>query len=217
MQGASQMNRPTTERRSTGDSSLPRARFTPAQANGVEDRLLPEAIARAKQGHSDALHFLYARYADDVLACVRSIVRDHHEAEDITHNVFAKLARALANYEPREVPFAAWILRVSRNAALDHLRTRRAIPSEDVGAIDEGYQQPDSDRSQSLREAFARLPDEQRDVLILRHVAGLSPGEIATALDKSESSVHGLHHRGRGRLQTALRELGAAPITAIAP
>ena len=209
------MNQLSSERRSKADGGLPRARFTPAQANAAEDRLLPEAIARAKQGHSDALHFLYARYADDVLACVRSIVRDHHEAEDITHNVFGKLAKALASYEPRQVPFAAWILRVSRNAALDHLRTRRAIPSEDVLAIDEGYQQPDSDRSQSLKEAFARLPEEQRDVLLLRHVAGLSPGEIAAVLDRTESSVHGLHHRGRGRLQTALRELGAAPITAM--
>ena len=210
------MNHHCADRRSKTRRRLPRARFTPSQANGADDRLLPEAIARAKRGHNDALHFLYARYADDVLGYVRSIVRDHHEAEDITHNVFGKLARALQNYEPREVPFAAWILRVSRNAALDHLRTRRAIPSEDVLATDEGYRQPDSDRSQSLKEAFACLPDEQRDVLLLRHVAGLSPGEIAAALDKTESSVHGLHHRGRGRLQTALRELGAAPITAMA-
>ena len=49
---------------------------------------------------------------------------------------------------------------------------------------------------------------------MLRHIAGLSPSEIAERLGKSEGSIHGLHHRGRGALQAALRELDAAPITA---
>ena len=82
----------------------------------------------------EALHFLYVRYADDVLRFVRSLVQDHHEAEDITQNVFVKLIRVIKKYEPREVPFAAWILRVARNAALDHLRARRMVPVEDVRA-----------------------------------------------------------------------------------
>lgn len=203
---------PRKERRSSR-GHLSRARFKAAQANWTEDRLLPEAIARAKLGHDDALHFLYARYADDVRGFVRSIVHDHHEAEDITHNVFCKLARALERYEPRDVPFTAWILRVSRNAALDHLRTRRAIPSEEIRSPDEGYEHARSEQYQSLKEALGRLPDEQREVLVLRHISGLSPTEIAAALNKTEGSVHGLHHRGRGTLQTTLRELGAAPIT----
>jgi len=70
------------------------------------------------------------------------------------------------------------------------------------------------DRSQSLREALGQLPDDQREVLVLRHIAGLSPGEIADRLGKTESSVHGLHHRGRGALRAALVELGTAPVTA---
>lgn len=208
------MNHDSTERRSSG-ARLSRERFKAAQATNTEDRLLPEAITGAKQGHSDAIHYLYARYADDVLGYVRSIVHDHHEAEDITHNVFGKLSRALEKYEPREVPFTAWILRVSRNAALDHLRTRRTIPSEEIRATDESsHEQPGSERSNSLKEALTRLPPEQREVLILRHIAGLSPSEIAAVLNKTEGSVHGLHHRGRGSLQSTLRELGAAPIVA---
>ena len=57
-------------------------------------------------------------------------MRDYHEAEDITHNVFAKLMTAIAKYEERAVPFTAWIMRVARNAALDHLPARRAVPTE---------------------------------------------------------------------------------------
>ena len=70
------------------------------------------------------------------------------------------------------------------------------------------------DRALSLREALARLPADQREVLVLRHVAGLSPGEIADRLGKTEASIHGLHHRGRSALRAALSELDAAPVTA---
>jgi RNA polymerase sigma-70 factor, ECF subfamily len=185
-----------------------------ASSEAAESELVRRAVVRLKQGDPSALHFLYVRYADDVTGFVRSIVRDHHEAEDITHNVFAKLITAIQKYEPREVPFAAWILRVARNAALDHVRARRQIPFEEVRTTDEGHEQVGFDRSQSLREAFHRLPPDQREVLVLRHVAGLSPTEIARRIGKTESSVHGLHHRGRGALQAALRELDAAPVIA---
>ena len=185
-----------------------------ARDDAAESELVRRAVVRLKQGDRSALHFLYVRYADDVCGFVRSIVRDPYEAEDITQNVFAKLVTAIHKYEPREVPFAAWILRVSRNAALDHLRARRQIPFEEVRTTDEGHEQVGFDRSQSLREAFHRLPQDQREVLVLRHIAGLSPSEIARRIGKTESSVHGLHHRGRGALQAALRELDAAPVIA---
>jgi len=183
----------------------------------VDDRLVYRAVARAKEGDTSALHFLYVKYADDVCGYVRSIVRDADEAEDITQNVFAKLMTAILKYERRDVPFAAWILRVARNMALDHVRARRQIPVEEVRTSDEGHEQVGFERAQCLRDALGRLPEDQRAVLVLRHIAGLTPGEIADRLGKTEGSVHGLHHRGRGALQEALRELDAAPVTAVQP
>lgn len=180
-------------------------------------RLTREAVARAKAGDPEGLHYLYVRYADDVLRFVASFVRDHHEAEDITQNVFAKLMKAIKKYEQREVPFDAWILRVARNAALDHLRAKRAIPTEEVRLVDTGRAQTGLDRGRALRQALEDLPEDQREVLVLRHIVGLSPVEIAGTLDKTESSVHGLHHRGRRSLRANLRELGAAPVVAAAP
>jgi RNA polymerase sigma-70 factor, ECF subfamily len=177
-----------------------------------ESQLLSRAIARAKEGDASALHFLYVRYADDVCGYVQSIVRDPHEAEDITQSLFAKLLGKIQRYEQRQVPFSAWILRVARNAALDHLRARRQIPFEEVRTSDEGHDELQFERYHSLREALDRLPAEQRTVLVLRHVVGLSPVEIAERMDKTESAIHGLHHRGRAALKTALRELDAAPV-----
>src|SRR4029079_8289452 len=176
--------------------------------------LTRKAVARAKAGDSEGLHYLYVRYADDVLRYVAGFIRDHHEAEDITQNVFAKLIKAINKYEERAVPFDAWILRVARNAALDHLRAQRAIASEEVRVTDAGQAQTAQDRGQALRQALEDLPEDQREVLVLRHIVGLTPVEIANTLSKSESSVHGLHHRGRRSLRTNLVELDAAPVVA---
>ena len=179
-----------------------------------DQRLVYEAVARAKEGDMSALQFLYIRYADDIRGYVGSIVRDPHEAEDITQNVFAKLMTAILKYERREVPFAAWILRVARNVALDHVRARRQIPFAEVRTSDDGHDQVDFERLECLREALRQLPEEQREVLLLRHVAGLTPGEIAERLGKTEGSIHGLHHRGRTVLRATLSKHGSAPVTA---
>jgi RNA polymerase sigma-70 factor, ECF subfamily len=188
-----------------------------ADPNATPDPdFLAQAITRAKQGDTNALHFLYVRYADEVYGFANSIVHDSHAAEDITQNVFGKLMTAIQRYQQREAPFAAWIRRVARNAALDHMRARRQIPVEHVRLDDRGHEQVGFERSQCLREALRQLPEDQREVVVLRHVAGLTPVEIARRPGKSEGSVHGLHHRGRGALQTALRELDAAPLIAAA-
>jgi RNA polymerase sigma-70 factor, ECF subfamily len=186
------------------------------EAPHVPDRLLASAIAGAKAGDVGALHFLYIRYADEICRYVNSVVRDPHEAEDITQTVFAKLLPAIKKYERRAVPFDAWLMRVARNSALDHLRCKRQIPFAEVRTADGVHEHMCSERLESLRTALDRLPENQREVLVLRHIAGLTPGEIAVALDRTESSVHGLHHRGRVALKAALRELGAAPVTAAA-
>lgn len=177
-------------------------------------KLVQRAVRHAQAGDREGIHFLYVRFAPDVQRFVNSLVKDHHEAEDITQNIFAKLMSSIVKYEPRDVPFAAWIMRVARNAALDHLRAKRPLPAEEVRIADTGRAQVAQDRGRQLRHALEELPQDQREVLILRHIAGLSPVEIAARLEKSESSVHGLHHRGRRALRAKLTELGAGPVVA---
>lgn len=195
----------------------PGARFrckTSLDDASVPDRVVSHAVARAKEGDREAVRFLYLRYADNVYGYVRSIVRDDYEAEDVTQHVFAKLITVIGKYEQRAVPFSAWILRLAHNAAIDHMRKRRAVPAAEVFGADEHAADGNDDRSRELRGALADLPDEQRDVIVLRHVLGLSPSEIAGRMGKTEPSVHGLHHRGRAALRTALVERGCAPTVA---
>ena len=179
-----------------------------------ERQVVAQAVARTKAGDEEALRFLYIRYADNVYGYVRSIVRDEHEAEDVTQQVFAKLMTVLPKYEERQAPFAAWILRVARNVAVDFMRQRRAVPYEEVREVDPRRDTGLDDHGMSLREALDELPASQREVVVLRHVLGYSPGEIAERLGKTEPCVHGLHHRGRGALRAALAERGISPAVA---
>jgi RNA polymerase sigma-70 factor (ECF subfamily) len=175
---------------------------------GERARRVALAVELAKQGDPEALRYLYVEYADNVYGYVASLVRDEHEAEDVTQQVFAKLLVVLPRYELRDVPFSAWILRVAHNAAMDTIRQRRAIPH---ASPREQESMSDDDRSLVFREALDTLPENQRTVVVLRHVVGLSPPEIARRLGRTERSVHGLHHRGRGALKAELLERGAGP------
>ncbi|HWK25933.1 MAG TPA: RNA polymerase sigma factor [Solirubrobacter sp.] len=177
------------------------------------NRVVDQAVIRAKQGDREALRYLYIRYADHVYGYVASIVRDDYEAEDVTQHVFAKLITKLEKYEPRSVPFSAWIIRVARNVAVDHMRQRRAIPCEEVRELEvhRGDDESSRHRALDLRNALASLPEDQRQVVVMRHLVGLTPGEIAGKLGRTEPSIHGLHHRGRGALRAVLTEMECAP------
>jgi RNA polymerase sigma-70 factor (ECF subfamily) len=178
-----------------------------------EELAVRRLVQRAKAGDHDAMRQLYVRFAPHVHDHVKRIVVNPDDADDLTQQTFAKLLTELWRYEPGEAPFRAWILRVSHNAAIDHVRRTRAFPCEEIRTIDEHADEPPLERRTSLREALASLTAGQRDVLVLRHVVGFTPEEIAARLGRSVRSVHCLHQRGRAAACTALDELGSAPAT----
>src|SRR5947209_6974986 len=175
------------------------------------------AVARAKQGDRAAIRFLYLRYADNLYGYARSIVRNDHDAEDIVQQVFTRMMTAIEGYEQRSIPFSAWLLRITHNLAIDHVRRRARIsdqPQEDIhvpSADDDGRH-----LRLVLGEALAELPPVQREIVVLRHIGGLSPREIADRFGRTEDSIHGLHHRGRRALRESLTRMGASPTTAAA-
>jgi len=178
-----------------------------------EQRRTSAAVKRAADGDRDALQYLYARYSGNVYRYVRGLVRDSHEAEDVTQQVFLKLMTVLSQYEEAKAPFSGWILRVARNLAIDQLRRRQPVLAEEVFGADASADETGHQCAASLREALAGLPEEQRRVLLLRQVRGMTPREIAQRLDKTEGSVHALYHRARLSMQATLEALDAAPAT----
>jgi RNA polymerase sigma-70 factor (ECF subfamily) len=171
------------------------------------------AVERAKDGDPEALRFLYVRYSHNVYGYVRSIVRDDDAAEDVTQQVFAKLITALVRYEDRGRHFFAWLIRLAHNVAVDELRAWRELPSENLLDPDLASDETDVERYITVRAVLESMRDDQREVIFLRHVVGLSPAEIAVRLGRSEGAIHGLHHRGRRALRSELEGLRLAPST----
>jgi RNA polymerase sigma factor (sigma-70 family) len=171
-------------------------------------------VGAARAGDREAMGELYVLHAPAVHAHVLRVVRDRDDADDVTQQVFAKLLTSLDRYQPGEAPFIVWVLRVARNTAIDHVRHARAASVDRVGDVCAPDPREVEELRSSLRAALALLPQGQRDVLLLTHLVGLSPQEIAAVLGCTVRAVHGLHYRGRVAARVTLTESGSAPAVA---
>jgi RNA polymerase sigma-70 factor, ECF subfamily len=171
------------------------------------------AIGRARRGDRDALSYVYRQYAPGVFAYVRRMLRNDYDAQDVTQQVFVKLATSLDKYDPQRADFSAWVLRMAHNAAVDHLRKHRLTLLTDPVEVPPEVDEPDPDNGRSLREAFGALSGAQRDVLLLREVVGLTPREVAKRLGKTQAAVNTCHHRARLAAVRSLISLESTPAT----
>ena len=185
---------------------------------GNGDERILDAVDRALAGDAAAFAELYERFSATVTGYVRSIVRDEHEAEDVTQQVFLKLIESVGSYCRSRGCFQGWLLRIARNAAVDSLRQRRTVPAAEVYGPEVVCADATLDRAigDVLEELVAELPLRQRQVVTLLHL-GLRPGEVGHALGLRENAVYVLYHRARARLCPALLRLGMAPSISRAP
>jgi RNA polymerase sigma-70 factor, ECF subfamily len=193
---------------------MPMTRCAPVEP--VDERRIRRLVTAAQAGDREAMHGLYVSFAPGLRAYLARIV-GRHDAEDVTQQVFAKLMGELPNYRAGEAPFSAWLMRVARNLAVDHLRRSRLVPCAEIRGRETLADDSGRECTASLREALSGLPPAQREVLLLHHLVGLSAGEIADSLGRSVHSVHCLHNRGRSAARTALDRLGAGPATSRQP
>jgi RNA polymerase sigma-70 factor (ECF subfamily) len=188
-----------------------RFRARAAANGGSQPDELDAAIAAARDGDSLAVSYLYERFAGAVYRYIRRRVRDDRDAEDLTQQVFTRVLPALSSFEQRGAPFGSWLLRVAHNVTIDHLR-RRALAPPPAERVDGPDERRGQELSGVLLDALDALPPSQREVVVLRHVVGLEPSEIAARLGTTEASVNGLSHRGRRALRAILSDAGAGPM-----
>jgi RNA polymerase sigma-70 factor, ECF subfamily len=181
--------------------------------DAAERRRTAVAVGKVLDGDPDGLTYLYSRYSGPVYSYVCSIVRDRDDAADVTQQVFLKLMTALPQYDVQRARFAAWILRVARNAAIDWLRgSRNAVSVSET--IEIAHEDPSTRNDREvLRDALAELTDGQRKVLFLREHVGLPANEVALRLGKREAAVHTMHHRARVAARRRLLEMDVMPAT----
>jgi RNA polymerase sigma-70 factor (ECF subfamily) len=142
---------------------------------------------------------------------VRTMIWNPWDAEDVTQEVFVKILTGLDHYDPERAPFSAWTLRIARNAAIDHMRRHRSRPGH--AEVDHCAPADDAGRrcGESLRDVLGELNEHQREVLVLRALAGFTPREVATHTKATPGAINTLYHRARVAARDRLCAIDAGP------
>lgn len=190
----------------------------------VSGRLLsvqPDAVLcrLCARGSDDAFAALNARYRQQVFAFVFHLLNrpgSVDDAEDLTQEILGKAFSNMSNRR-EEGSFKAWLFRIARNHTFDHIRARRPIPAsfDDPNFATEpsnviSLQQEVEKRSEMnwLLAAMSRLPERQREALVLRELGGMSYDEIGETLETTPEGVKQLIKRGRANVSHAAEEGG---------
>lgn len=166
-----------------------------------EPETIPSLIVRARQGSPEAAGQLYERHYQSIYRYLVYRTADVQTAEDLTGEVFLRMVQSLPTYRQGAAEFRSWLFQIARNLSIDHYRrarVRSAPPIEESLPADEDDPEDAAQHrltSARLMQAVTELTDEQRDVVLMRFVAGMPVAEVAATLHKSEDAVKGLQRR----------------------
>jgi RNA polymerase sigma-70 factor (ECF subfamily) len=180
----------------------------------MEQAALGAVIDRARSGETAAFSELYRHLRPRVMGLCRHMLGSRAAAEDATSEVFLRLQRALADYDPAR-SFPAWILAIAKRHCIDRLRRanleRRLFEAEaDAPPVQDAVTPSPLDavllaeKRDVVREALKKLPEKQRHVLVLRYTCELSYDEIAEATGLGRNQVAVLIFRAKAALRRVL-------------
>ena len=165
------------------------------------------ADVRAAQRDRAAFGVLYRRYVEPVYGYCFYLLGDHHDAEDATERTFLAALGAVGRFRDDGASFRSWLFRIAHNELANRLRDRvrhrtSAIDAHPEPGVDEDPARlvAEAEDARRVRLAVSLLPDDRRQVVVLRFVDGLTAREIGAVLGRSEGAVRVLQHR-------ALRDL----------
>jgi RNA polymerase sigma-70 factor (ECF subfamily) len=182
----------------------------------MDDASSTDASLLARMTHRDptALDTFYMRHARAVFSLALTMLRDHTRATDLTQDVFLLVWQSAGAYQPTGTA-RAWLLRLTRNRAIDELRRDRrrranasALPPQAWPAGSAPFALADAAERQAVRDALAALPAAQREALFLAFFQGLSHQEIATCLRTPLGTIKA---RIRRALHTLRQQLHGEP------
>lgn len=163
-----------------------------------------ELIKLYQQGNEDGLAVLIERYQEKVYGYLMSKVKDEDLANDLFQETFIKVIRTLKTKQyAEEGKFIQWVMRISHNLVIDHFRRQKRVPiiqtREDFEIFDIVKDPGRNVENQMIKDQIEGdvmklvdfLPEEQREVLLLRIVSGLSFKEIADQTDVSINTALG--------------------------
>ena len=183
------------------------SRLESTESSAIEDEL----VERARLDIS-AFADIYVRHRDDVFRYLRSRCAEPDDALELTAVTFERALVAIARYRTRGAGLRAWLIRIARNAAIDHERRRShdVRRDEDAGAEPRAAPSPEDvavalDERRRIRWLVMALPDPQRDAIAMRFGADMTAREIGAVIGKSEEATQKLISRGLTQLREAYR------------
>ena len=183
------------------------ALLKPAPARDATDEQLMERYAR--DGDSDALTELFARYGGRLLGYFRRFVGGDPVAQDLVQQTFLQLHRARRDYRPG-APLRPWLYTIAANLRREHFRYRGRRPEVAHDPERHGVLTTEPEAStpegRLLHRALDQLPEHEREVVVLHWFEDLPMGEVAQVLGASRGAVKVRAHRAYKRLRTMLEE-----------
>ena len=178
-----------------------------------------ELVEACQAGEASAFDVLVARWEDPIRGAAYRFLGSEDEARDVAQEAFLKAYRALEGFK-REARFSTWLYQIATNLCRDRLRRRRTRAAVSLEELEEGgpvivETRPGAhetllqrDLARAVRRAVHALPEEQREVVILKEYQGLTFLEIAQSLDVPVSTVKTRLYRGLGQLRLRLEREG---------
>ncbi|NBW09021.1 MAG: RNA polymerase sigma factor [Caulobacteraceae bacterium] len=171
-----------------------------------------ELVRRVGQGDPAAIQAMVARKLPRMLALAQRMLGDPVEAEDVAQEAMLRAWKQAPRWRPGKAKFDTWLHRVGLNLCYDRLRRRREVPTEaPPDRPDEG---PAPDRGLLAAElgvrvdaALRRLPERQREAIVLCHYQELSNIEAADLMQVSVEALESLLSRGRRALRQSLADM----------
>ncbi|KMK75505.1 RNA polymerase sigma factor [Alkalihalobacillus pseudalcaliphilus] len=172
-----------------------------------------ELVKLILQGDDNALQRLYDRYFQVVFQYAFIQTGNYHDAEEVTQDVFSKMARYLHKYQQKST-FKTWLFTIGRNVIIDYHRKHKRQKS--VRGFYEGEMEAlattnkesewQNDNMEAILDILAKLPQDYRSVIQLRFIDGFSLNETAEIMKKTLLSVKSLQHRAKKQLQESFHE-----------
>lgn len=179
-----------------------------------------DLVVAFQSGDVPAFDQLVRRWDRKIQGVIFRLVGNHDEARDLSQEAFLKAYRALGTFK-KEARFSSWLYQIAINATRDRLRRRRRRSDLSLEDVEESAEDllrqagptalelmESSDLSRMVAAAMAALPEEQREVVILKEYEGLTFPEIAETLDVPLSTVKTRLYRGLGQLRVRLERQG---------
>lgn len=187
-----------------------------------------ELIALIVEGDVEALGTIYDRYQRAVFALCARVTRDQGAAEELTQEVFVRLWKNAASFEPGRGRVSTWLLRIAHNLALNEARRRSSRPviayEADWEYASSAIEDPDAqsdpalaawlnERAVVIREALRALPAPQRQAIEMAFFDGLTQAEIAAATGDPLGTVKSRIRIGMQRLRDGLLAAGVDEVS----